>query len=108
MHELPGLISDLLEEISLLSTKCFDIALQISLTNILLNTGGLVFLLILCRTENLIIQWESENELIEICHVFNICYSGIGASWVAQIQKIVLLSGVCTKWSFYFSVGWNR
>ena len=33
---------------------------------------GLVFLLFLCWTENLIIQWASENVLIEICHVFNI------------------------------------
>ena len=41
---------------------------------------GLVFLLFLCRTENLIIQWALENVLIEICHVFNIYYSGIGAS----------------------------
>ena len=58
---------------------------------------GLVFLLFLCRTENLIIQWASENVLIEIWHVFNIYYSGIGASKVVQIQKLVLLSGVCTK-----------
>ena len=41
---------------------------------------GLVFLLFLCQTENLIIQWASENVLIEICHVFNIYYSGIGTS----------------------------
>ena len=41
---------------------------------------GLVFLLFLCRTENLIIQWASENVLIEICHVFNIYYSGVGTS----------------------------
>ena len=44
----------------------------------------------LCRTENLIIQWALENELIETCHVFNIYYSGIGASSVVQIQKLVL------------------
>ena len=58
---------------------------------------GLVFLLFLCRTETLISKWASENVLIEIWHVFNICYSGIGASKVVQIQKLVLLSGVCTK-----------
>ena len=40
----------------------------------------LVFLLFLCGTENLTIQWASENVLIEICHVFNIYYSGVGAS----------------------------
>ena len=57
---------------------------------------GLVFLF-LCRTENLIIQWVSENVLIEIWHVFNIYYSGIGASKVVQIQKLVLLFVVCTK-----------
>ena len=59
------------------------------------------FLLLLCRTENLIIQWASENVLIEICPVFNIYYSGIGTSYVVQIQKLVLLSGVCTKWSLF-------
>ena len=42
--------------------------------------AGLVFLLFLCRTENLIIQWALENVLIEICHIFNIYYSDIGAS----------------------------
>ena len=42
--------------------------------------GGLVFSLFLCRTENLIIQRALENVLIEICHVFNIYYSGYGAS----------------------------
>ena len=41
---------------------------------------GLFFLLFLCRTENLIIQWTLENVLIEICHEFNIYYSGIRAS----------------------------
>ena len=35
---------------------------------------GLVFLLFLCWTENLITQRASENVLIEICHVFNIYY----------------------------------
>ena len=44
------------------------------------SNSGLVFLLFLCRTENLIIQWVSENVLIEIWHVFSIYYSGIGAS----------------------------
>ena len=33
----------------------------------------------------------SENVLIEICHVFNIYYSGIGASLMVQIQKHVPL-----------------
>ena len=37
-------------------------------------------LLFLCRTENLIIQWASENVLNETWHVFNIYYLGIGAS----------------------------
>ena len=47
----------------------------------LLNSAmGLFFLLFLCRTENLIIQGTSKNVLIEICHLFNIYYSGIGAS----------------------------
>ena len=41
---------------------------------------GLVFLLFLCRTESLIIQGALENVLIEVCHVFNIYYSDIGAS----------------------------
>ena len=41
---------------------------------------GLVLLLFLCRTRNLIIQWVLENVLFEICHVFNIYYSGIEAS----------------------------
>ena len=45
-----------------------------------LSVIGLDFLLFLCRTENLIIQWASENVLTEIWHVFNIYYSGIGAS----------------------------
>ena len=44
------------------------------------SLGGPVFLLFLCWTENLIIQWALENVLIEICHEFNIYYSGIGAS----------------------------
>ena len=39
-----------------------------------------LFLLFLCQTENLIIQLKSENVLIEICHVFKIYYSVIGAS----------------------------
>ena len=43
-------------------------------------TYGLAFLLFLCQTENLIIQWALENVLIEICHVFIIYYSGIGTS----------------------------
>ena len=60
-------------------------------------TYGLVFLLFLCQTENVIIQWALENVLIEICHVFIIYYSGIGTSSVVQIKKLVLLSGVCTK-----------
>ena len=38
------------------------------------------FLLFLRRTENLVIQWALENVLIEICHIFNIYYSDIGAS----------------------------
>ena len=59
--------------------------------------NGLVFLLFLCRMENLINQWALENVLIEICHTFNIYYSGIGTSLVAQIQKLVLLSGICTN-----------
>ena len=42
--------------------------------------GACFFLLLLCRTENLIIQWASENVLIEIWYVFNIYCSGIGAS----------------------------
>ena len=37
-------------------------------------------LLALCWAENLIIQWTSENVLIEIWHVFNIYDSDIGAS----------------------------
>ena len=41
---------------------------------------ALFFLLFLRRTENLIIQWALENVLIEICHIFNIYYSDIGAS----------------------------
>ena len=41
---------------------------------------GLFFLLFLCRTENLIIQWMLESVLIEICHKFNFYYSGVGAS----------------------------
>ena len=44
------------------------------------TTTGLIFLLFLCRTKNLIIQWALENVLIEICDEFNIYYSGIGAS----------------------------
>ena len=44
------------------------------------NAIGLVFLLFLCRTENLIIQWVLENVLIETCHESKIYYSGIGAS----------------------------
>ena len=58
---------------------------------------GFAFLLFLCWTGNLIIQWASENVMIEICHVFNIYYSGVGSSEVVQIQKLVLLSGVYTK-----------
>ena len=41
---------------------------------------GLVFVLFLFLTENLIIQWVLENVLIEICHVFNIYYVGNGTS----------------------------
>ena len=41
-----------------------------------ISQKGLVFLLFLRRTENLIIQWVSENVLIEVCHVFNIYCSG--------------------------------
>ena len=48
--------------------------------NVLPYVNGLVFLLFLCRTENLIIQWAWENVVIEIWHVFNIYYSGIDAS----------------------------
>ena len=55
--------------------------------------NGLVFLLFLCRMENLINQWALENVLIEICHTFNIYYSGIGTSLVL----LVLLSGICTN-----------
>ena len=43
-----------------------------------LSTTVLIFLLLLCRTENLINQWALENVLIEICDEFNIYYSGIG------------------------------
>ena len=45
-----------------------------------MNNPGLVFLLFLCRTENMIIQWASENILIEIYYIFNVYYSGNGAS----------------------------
>ena len=45
-----------------------------------LNSLGLVFLLFLLQMENLLIQSAPENVLIEIWHVFNIYYSGIGAS----------------------------
>ena len=38
----------------------------------LFSNKGLFFLLFLCRPGNLIIQWASENLLIEICYVFNI------------------------------------
>ena len=41
-------------------------------------THGVVFLLFLCQTENLIIQWALENVLIEICQVFIIYCSSIG------------------------------
>ena len=44
------------------------------------SIAGLVFLLLFCWMENLIIQWVSQNVLTEICHVFNIYYSSIGTS----------------------------
>ena len=76
--------------------RCFYIALNNAFNN------GHVFLLFLCRTETFrkCIDWNLSR--------FNIYYSGIGAIWIVQIQKLVLLSGVCTNWSFCFSVGWNR
>ena len=42
--------------------------------------SGLVLLLFFCWTENLMIEWASENLLIETWYVFSINHSGIRAS----------------------------
>ena len=57
-------------------------------TSCCVHNHEFAFLLFLCRTENLIIQWASENVLIEICHVLNVYYSGIEARYRAKFKNL--------------------
>ena len=54
---------------------------------------GLVFLLFLCQTEHLIIQWAPENVMIEICHV------NLQHLFITQVLRPVKWSKVKTLFS---------